>query len=221
METKFQTSFIPKKTFAPMASASSGFSPQHRSSGASIFMMIAIFVFVISLGGLGGAYAWKQYLITNQDTLKNQLVERKKQFNIDQIQQLRIISAKIDLAKQLLQNHIAISGIFSYIGNMTIEGVRFTSMDVVVPTNSTDGIKVSLNGYGLNLASVAFQSDVLGRLEQYGLRNIVKNPMIGNPSQDNSSGKVSFNLTATLDPSSLSYQKSLSPTATSSANSTN
>jgi hypothetical protein len=65
-----------------------------------------------------------------------------------------------------------------------------------------------MKGYGRNFSSVAFQSDVLGQLEQYGLRNIVKNPILSDPSLD-TGGTVSFGFTATLNPASLSYRQSV------------
>jgi cytoskeletal protein RodZ len=205
METKFQTSFIPKK---PTASAIGGLSPapHHPSHSVSIFLTIGMLLFVASLVGAGGVYAYQQYLQSTLSSYKQDLATRQQQFNLDLITELKAESVKIDTARQVLNNHLALSQIFSIIGQLTIQNVRFTSMDVTVP--SSGDVKISLQGQGTNLSAVAFQSDVLGSLDQYGLRNIVKNPILSNPSLDGT-GMVGFTLAATIDPKTLSYEKSI------------
>jgi len=224
METKFQTSFIPKK---PAASAIGNVSSVSHKHTTSIFMTIATLLFIVSLAGAGGAYAYKQYLLSAQDTYKQDLATREQQFNTDLIQQLKAENVKIDLAHQILNSHIALSQIFDIIGRMTIETVRFLSLDVTVPSvptpgsaqsATTDGVKISLQGYGTSFSAVAFQSDVLGQLDQYGLRNIVKNPIISSPALG-TNGTVAFGFSAVVDPSSLSYENMIAPSVSSSASS--
>ena len=215
METKFQTSFIPKKPFTPVGGLNVQAPKSHTSS---LFMTLAVLLFVISLAAAGGMYFWKSYLLSSQAAYKIQLAEREKQFNADLIEELKRQNIKIDIAKNLIANHIAVSQIFDIIGRLTIEKVRFTSMDLAVGANANEGLTVNLSGYGTSLSAVAFQSDVLGQLEKYGLRKVVKNPILSNPSVG-ADHTVSFGLSATIDPASLSYQKSLN-TATSDATTT-
>ena len=82
METKFQTSFIPKK---PLISPNVMMQKTPRRS-VSLFMMFSVIIFILSLGAIAGAYAWKQYLTSSQDSYKQQLAEREKQFNTDNLQ---------------------------------------------------------------------------------------------------------------------------------------
>lgn len=211
METKFQTSFIPKKpTASAIGSVSSAPHPKH---GASIFMTVATVLFIASIVAAGSAYGYKQYLINDQVTQKENLAAREKEFNTDLIEKLKNQSIKIDYARRLLNNHLAVSQMFDVIGRLTIENVRFVSLDLSTPTSNLDeGIKVSLQGAGTSLSAVAFQSDVLGKLDDYGLRKIVKNPVITNPTL-NTTGAVSFGLTAIIDPSTFSYEKLVTPAA--------
>ena len=215
METKFQTSFIPKRPIVPVGGLNM---PAPRSHTSSLFMTLAGLIFIISLVSAVGMYFWKSYLLSAQASYKTQLVEREKQFKADLIEELKRQNVKIDAAKQLLASHVAMSQIFDIIGRLTIEDVRFLSMDVSGGKDVNDGVKVSLKGYGTSFSAVAFQSDVLGQLEQYGLRKVVKNPILSDPSLD-STGSVSFGFTATIDPGSLSYAKSI--TTSDSASSTN
>ncbi|MEI8249248.1 MAG: hypothetical protein WCG07_02005 [Candidatus Taylorbacteria bacterium] len=209
METKFQTSFIPKKSFTGGVGA-----PARHHGTASLFMTIAVVLFVVSIAAAGGAYGWEQYLKTAQVTYNQQLVERQKQFNLDLIEQLKQTKVQIDAARTLITKHVALSQVFHIISLLTTEPVRFLNLDVSVPqANSTDsGIKISMHGYGKNLSVVAFQSDVLGQLETIGLRKVVKNPILSDPTLDASTPTVSFGFSATIDPASLLYTTSLNGT---------
>ena len=218
METKFQTSFIPKKplpAMPPGIGGGIGVRPSPPSSGgrrvASIYMILAVLVFLGSLAGVGGAYLWQQKLTNDRDGVngyKAQLAKRENEFDIGKIQELQQYNVKITAAHQLLKNHLALSGIFDILSRLTIESVRFLSLDLTAPKNPGDSLKVSMQGYGTNLSSVAFQSDVLNQLQQYGLRNIVKNPIMSDPSFDQK-GTVSFGFSASVDPTVLSYEKAV------------
>jgi hypothetical protein len=211
METRFQTSFIPKKPVISTIGAISTIPKHHH--GASLFMTMGTMLLILSLAFAAGVYAWKSYLVSAQATYKKDLATREQQFNIDLIEQLKGENVKIDLAQKLLNNHMAISQIFDIIGRLTTESVRFMSMDVSAPKTASDGIKISLQGYGTSFSAVAFQSDVLNQLDQYGLRKIVRNPILSNPALG-SNGAVSFGFVATVDPGSLSYERSVIPSAT-------
>ncbi|HTK33386.1 MAG TPA: hypothetical protein VL335_02470 [Candidatus Paceibacterota bacterium] len=214
METKFQTSFIPKKPIASAIGGVSSVAPRKHTS--SIFMTIATILFIASLVAAGGTYAYKQYLINDQVTQKEQLAAREKEFNTDLIEKLKNQDVKIGYARQLLNNHLALSQIFDIIGRLTIENVRFLSMDLTAPTTGSDGIKISLQGLGTSLSAVAFQSDVLSKLDDYGLRKVIKNPVLTNPVL-NANRSVSFGFSAVVDPSTLSYEKLVSPASAASS----
>ncbi len=205
METKFQTSFIPKKSIiSPNVLMQKA--PTRRS--ISLFLTFGVILFILSLSSVGAAYLWNKYLVSSQGGYKQQLIDREKQFNLNLITQLKGVNVQIDLVKQLLNNHVAISQVFDIISHFTSENSRFLSLDLSGSANQKDGLKVSMKGYGRNFSSVAFQSDVLGKLDQYGLRNIVKNPILSDPSLD-SNNMVSFGFTATIDQGSVSYKQSV------------
>lgn len=206
METKFQTSFIPKKPL-PISAAgisSSSSNMVRRSSGGnrSIFMVLATIIFVASIFGVGGAYAWKAYLVSQQQDYKDQLNLRKEQFKLDRITFLKVQGAKIDLARSLIVNHGLSSKIFSFVSLLTAESVRFTSMNITSPTGAGGPLVLNLIGYGRDLTTVAFQASVLNKLQDLGLNATIKNPIISNPTL-NQDGTVSFALTANIEPSSL------------------
>ena len=204
METKFQTSFIPKKQLTQVGSNVSG---SHYGL-SSLFLLIAGLIFIASLAGAGGAYFWNDHLAVLQDQAKKDLAARQQEFNISKIEDLKQNQNKIDLARQLIQNHLVLSQVFSILGRFTSEEVRFMNLDLSAPSGlnaAGDSIKITMRGYGTTFPAVAFQSDVLSQLSKYGLRDKIKNPILSDPALD-SSGTVSFGFSSTIDANNFLYK---------------
>ncbi|MDQ2933312.1 MAG: hypothetical protein M3Q80_02935 [bacterium] len=200
METKFQTSFIPKKAMIPNAGGAIPPREKHRSS---LLMSVAVLLFITSLLGGAGTYAYKSLLTAQLKKYEAELNVRKKGFDLVLIQNLKRHDVKLKFADQLLKNHLALSQIFGVIGELTVEDVRFISMDL---TAGAGDIKIGLKGYGSDFPTIAFQSKVLSQLESYGLRKIIKNPILTDPAQDATNKTITFGLTATIDPSHVAYK---------------
>ena len=203
METKFQTSFIPKKPLVTDTSVHSS-----HAGGTSVLMVIAVLLFIASLAGATFTFVWKNVLIKSQENYKIQLADSEKRFNTSLIEDLKRANTKIDLGKQLINNHLAVSEIFSIISKLTIAGVRFSSFDFSSPTKDSDGIKVSMKGTGNSFSAIAFQSHVFGQSQKYGSNKVLKNPALSDLSLDQN-GNVGFTFTTTINPADLSYSKIL------------
>ncbi len=203
METKFQTSFIPKKPLSTSSVAP-------RRSSTSGFMLIAIVLFVLSLGGAGFVVAWQRYLLQVREVAKNTLVKNQQQFNPALIDTLKKTDTKISLAKTLIERHLAVSGIFDIISRLTAENIRFSSFEFSAPTSgdAKDGIKVTLHGVGTSFSAIAFQSSVFGRSSEYGTNKIIKNPILSDLSLE-PNGSVEFTFTSTINPADISYANPL------------
>ncbi len=220
METKFQTSFIPKKPLVPIGGATL----PHKHHSTSLFMTIGVFVFLASLVAAGGAYMWKSILTSSQDTYKQDLALREQKFNVDDIEKLKRANVRIDLTSRLLANHLAASQIFDIVSRFTVSNVRFINLSLSnSATTPGEGVRLELKGYGSNLSAVAFQAKVFAQLEQYGLRKIVKNPILSDPTTD-TNGKESFGFSAVIDPAAIGYTRSVrgeSPASSTSTTNTN
>ena len=203
MDTKFQTSFIPKKPIL----ADQGVVKV--TTHTSVFMLIAILLFTISISAAGALFFWKGVLLKNQAQYTVDLKKAEERFDTETINKLKKANTKIDLAKTFLKNHIAASEIFSIIGGLTIDGVRFKSFDFGAPAEESEGVKISMKGVGNNFSSIAYQSDVFGQSVKFGKNKLLKNPIMSDLSLDDT-GSVSFTFTATVDPADLSYEKTLS-----------
>jgi hypothetical protein len=136
------------------------------------------------------------------------LADRQKQFDIGLIEKLKAINTQIDSAKKLLDNHVAFSRVFDIIQKMTVSEVRFLNMDFKNSVENNGKLTISMKGQGKNLSAVAFQSDVLSELSNYGISNVVKNPIISSPTLD-LTGSVSFSFSADIDKSAVLYSQSV------------
>lgn len=201
METKFQTSFIPKK---PLVSDQKIYVSH---GGTSILMIIASILFVVSLAGAIFTIISKKVIDTAQINYKIQLAESEKRFNTTLIEDLKKTNTKIDLVKKLLTNHLAVSNVFSIIGALTVDNVRFNSFDFSSQVKGSDGVKILMHGVGSSFSTIAFQSKIFGE-SNYGINKVLKNPVLADLAVDQN-GKVGFTFSTTIDPSSINYEKLL------------
>lgn len=209
METKFQTSFIPKKPMTPQNET------HHAPSGASVLMIIGVLLFVVSLAGAGFTFLAKSYLLNVQEGYKKDLADNEKRFNVPLIEELKKASTKIDLAKKLIANHIAVSEALNIIAGLTAEKVYFSSFEFNAPDIGQPGgggnYKIKMQGVADSFNSIAFQSDVFGTSEKYGTNKVLKNPILSDLLVDEA-GNVKFNFTADITPADVSYDKTLTST---------
>lgn len=206
MEPKFQTSFIPKKQSTSVGGVINTASAQKpKVHGASLFMAIGVILFIVSIGGVAGAYFWKYYLISANEKYKIELAVREKQFNLSLIEKLKEINVQIDSAKSVLRNHIAMSKVFDVIQKITVSEVRMINMEV---KKNEGSYSINMKGVGKSLAAIAFQSDVLGQLSDYGLSKVLKNPIVRQPTLE-SNGLVSFGFSAEIESGNMSYAETL------------
>jgi hypothetical protein len=213
METKFQTSFIPKRPIAAEQTA-------HTGPSVSLFMLISVILFIVSLAGAGFVIFWKDHLVTQKAQFQDTLTKNQQQFNPDLIEKLGKINTKIDLSKQLLGSHLAVSEIFNIVAQLTAEHVRFNSLDFSSPKSSKDQIIITMKGEGVSFNDIAFQSDVFGKSVQYGTNKVIINPILSDLGL-NQNGNVSFTFTTNLDPKDILYTKVLQASLQNNAQSTN
>lgn len=193
MDTKFQTSFIPKKALAEATS-------RPRSESVSIFLIISVIIFILTLAVAGGLFAYKRVLIGNIEEMNRRLAEAKNSFEPESIEQWNRLNKRIEAAKKLLVAHTVVSPIFELLENSTLATVRFDSFLYDLKDNGTSYL--TLTGRATQYTSVALQSDIFSQ-DRY-----IKNPVFSdlNPDQN---GNIVFKFSATVDPALVSYQKNL------------
>ena len=198
METKFQTSFIPKKPIVQEQAA---------SPRVSLFLLVSIIVFLVALGLAGWVFLEKNHLIQQINVDKQTIESNKGSFETGTIESMIRLDSRIKVANLLLNNHIAISPLFSFFEDRTLKNVRFKSFKFSL-ANSSSGLgsvaTVEMNGQARDFKTVASQADEFGKPDY---RAIIKAPVFSdlNLTQD---GSVSFTFATSILPDFISYAKS-------------
>lgn len=190
MDPNVQGSFIPKQALTAQA----------RGSGMGLFFLLALLIFVMSLVAAGAAFGYERLLnktIADKDT---DLRRAEGAFDASAIQDLVRMDARLTQARTLLQTHVSPSAIFYFLSTITLERVQFDSFDVII-TKEGGGV-MTLSGVADSFSTVALQSD------QFGASKILRDVIFSGITVSDS-GKVTFTVNATVDPSLVLYSNSL------------
>ncbi len=197
MDPQVQASFIPKRSLDVAAPRSGG------GTGGLLFL-IALLIFVASLVAAGASFAYTQYLNNAIASKAKSLTLAEGAYDPGTIQDLVRLDDRLTQANILLKNHVAISGIFTFLSTQTLANVSFSSFGYELGNDGT--AKITMQGVADGFSTVALQSD------QFGSNKLLKDVVFSNITVD-SSGRVTFNVSATVDPSILSYSASLGQSA--------
>ncbi len=196
METKFQTSFIPKKPETDNKTM---------RSHMGILLFISIIIFLISLGIGAFVFLQKQYLIKTIATDQDNIAKNQGSFDTPTIDSIVELNGRIEVAKGLLASHTSISPVFNFLNQATLKNVRFKDFSFSGSTLDSNGQKtvgIKMNGVAKDFETVASQADEFG---DQVWRNIIRGTKVSNLSL-NSDGSVSFVLSATVVPDILLYK---------------
>ena len=171
METKFRTSFIPKKTLAaeaPRASSSGG-------GSVNLFFAIGTIIFVLTFVGAGSVYLYRVIIEKSIAEKSAALESAKKAFEPSFIEVARRFDARINAARDLLAAHTVVSPVFSLLSGETLQTIRLTNFAYAMgegsPKITLKGEARAAKGSASGYSSVALQSDAF-----------IKNQKILNPA---------------------------------------
>jgi hypothetical protein len=192
METKFQTSFIPKQPVTDTA--------RPRTSAASLVFLVSFILFMASLAAAGAVFIYGQVITKNINDGKVTLQRNKNAFDPTTISELTRLNDRINATYGLLKNHKSVSTFFQVLSNTTLKTVRFTDFTY---SSVGDKITVSMNGQAFNYETVALQSKAF---TDPALKNVFKSPLFGDLTLD-ALGNVSFGFSTSIDPFLVNYYK--------------
>ena len=203
MDTRFQTSFIPKKPIV-------GSDTVYSSARVSAFFVVALILFLTSVAAAAGVYVYEKTLEKSNLANDQKLGEKEKRFEPATLNEIQVKNTQISAAKDILAKHIVISEFLKNLSTLTLQTIRFKTFDYKY--TSPEKITISMKGEGRDFRSVALQSDIFAK------KNIIfRNPIVSNLAV-NTDGTIDFDFTASLTADVVSYKAprpvSISPSTT-------
>ncbi|MBU2416900.1 hypothetical protein KKA89_02860, partial [Patescibacteria group bacterium] len=192
-------SFIPKKPLAQKEILKRG---NPALNTVTLFLFLTLFL-------VTGVAIIEFVCIERKEAEKIQVTKQLIEYNkklqeeevIKDIENIRILARKIKTAKNLLNKHIAPTGIFAFLEETTPRYISFSNFAF---QKSQEKIKVTMSGQATSYETLAAFSQLyrrellLERLESYSLTNF------STDKTDNQSG-VSFAFAGTFKPQVVSY----------------
>ncbi len=196
METRMQTSFIPKKPIVESRS---------ESTGISLFLLLSVIVFIVSVAAAGGVWLWKGSLVNKIDQAKQDLAAAKASYEEGTINPLIRLDDRIKVSEELLSKHVAISPVFLMLEKNTLKTVRLKTFKFSSVGN--DQLKIDITGSAQSYEALSKQSDAFGA---DGLREYISTPVVSDfsPAQD---GSISFTFSAIVNSNLISYEDLVTP----------
>jgi hypothetical protein len=182
------TSFIPKQS-SPAVSKRGG-------GGMKFFVIIGSIVFGLSLASAASVYGYGYLLSRQIDQVRESLDHNRSTLSTKDIAEWKRLDDRMHVVEEILSRHLAFSRFFGLLEQHTLQSVRFSHFSYEFTREGE--AEVSLSGIAPDYASVVSQSDILGMVEE------VRDPIFSDLMLDDK-GKVSFTVTATLNPELTRY----------------
>jgi hypothetical protein len=193
MDTKFQTSFIPKRSVV-----AGGSSPTALKGPINFISIIATIIFVLALVAAGGVYGYQWYLNGQITAMGEELEAARLSFDNKLFDEFIRLDARISSAKTLLNQHVAPSLLFEALQNMTVKNVQFKDFDY--RTSDPGGpITISMRGTAGSFNALALQSEVLTK------NKYVTNALFSDVTLDDN-GNVVFNVQVQVNRELVAYK---------------
>ena len=180
---EFKTSFIPKKPLIRENILG-------QQKGVNLVLFVSIIIFFATTLIAGGVFLFGVLLTRQESSLTSSIERAREAIEPELVASLGRIDARIKAAKNILDNHTAISPIFDLLEQLTLSSVSFESLRYVV--ESEGKITLQLSGTARSYSSVALQSVLFGE------NRYIENPIFSN-LQLNNQGSVSFNFSANIN----------------------
>lgn len=194
MESKFQSSFIPK---GPFAATASGVPMGPKTKEKSLLAYLALVIFSVSVFLALGMFGYKFYLKYSIAKMGVDLENARATLQPEVIRELTRLDNRIISSQKLIAQHKILSPLFEFLGTSTPKTVRFSDFRYSM---TPQGLELSMTGEARGYAALALQSNIFNK-SQYFKDSIFSNLKL------NTKGDVIFSFRAIVDPSLVSYQR--------------
>ena len=192
-------SFIPKEPISSDDDTKKSGGPRR----TSIIMLIASIITGFAVLFAAGVFGYKYYISSQLEAKKQQLQDVQSAFEPELIRDLISLDTRIKKAQTLLQDHTAVTPVFSLLEDETIQSVQINEIEMDIVAS---GMEVDARAIAQDYASVANQADALEE------NSIIQNPSVSAFAQGQESESqtgVSFEMQFTLPERIIQYNNTL------------
>lgn len=173
----------------------------------NFFLFISIILIICMALASVGLFIYKTSLVNSIKGLQESLAVAKDSFQPESISELQIFDKRMSASNQILASHTVLSPVFALLSEITIPTIQFTRLSLE-PGVDGKNFTARLSGLARSYKSIAVQIDVFNGSKGKYFKNVVFSNLVLQ-NDKNSKGYVSFDLSFTIDPALLSYEKSL------------
>jgi len=194
MESKFQTSFIPKKSLDEEGGVKI-------KTPINILFVSSVIIMLFAVGISSGVFFYQKQIEDSIASKKADLSNNQKILDDPAVQSIARVDSKLKIAVNLLNNHTAVSSLFTILQGSTLKNVRFTdfSFSYLSPTKVT----ISMKGQATSFEVVAKQTEAFATSTL--TRDSFKDSLFSDLNLDDK-GNVNFSFLTSIDPKVVLYR---------------
>ena len=196
----------PKISFIPKGSLIREETFLERPRPRSAIGIVAVFIFIISVGSFAGLYFYNSSLNDQVATKLDQIQNIQKVFgDSPQVDKAKNFRSRAEIIQGLLDGHTIVSPLLDFLSANTLTSIMYNKFSF---TKENGIFTVELNGEAPTYAALAYQREILKGKATELLSSTISNVSL------TSFGTVSFSLSLVFNPSYLSYVKNINATIT-------
>lgn len=160
--------------------------------GDNLFLIGTLIVAGISVILSISLFAYDRYLASTLQDKMAELETAKTEVNQKEIENFVQLSDRMKNVREVLNNHIVLSDFLTVFEGLTLQNVRFASLDLTVAADRS--VKAEMAGTAKNFNTLAAQSNTLAT--EKNIRRAIFSGITLNPLNNT----VGFKLSAEIDP---------------------
>lgn len=126
-----------------------------------LLFVLAAVVFIAAVAMAAGLFGYGMYLQKDLDQKRERLQNAQSDLQPAFVQEIRRLDARLRHSETILQNHLALSPVFSLLEKSTLSSVQYINFSYLF---SPEGVvTLVLSGVAPSFGALALQSDVLYR----------------------------------------------------------
>lgn len=198
MESKFQTSFIPKKSLEDTGKVKV-------KTPFNIFSLVSTLLITITILVSVVAFGYSYILNKDINTARQELVDKERKFDYSAVDEIVRVDNKLQASANLLGSHTAITGVFKYLEEATLKNLQFSSFDFSALSPSR--VSISMKGKARSFGAVARQAELF--TASTASRGVYFTDPVFSDLDLDDKGNVNFSFISSVDPRIISYKENL------------